>query len=263
MPSAANGKVVEEIFFSSNKINIIFRDGGSIKISKDTFSQFFIYQNKTISNEEYNRIIAYEAIAKSRAYAINLASKRLYTCHQMKEKLMKRGIFSHEADKIIDELKEAKLLSDDKYLEEVQYEGTYKAQGFYKVRQRLKDVSVDLKVLKKQVYNEEEEEHKIQVAYAKAIKMYQNKCNLKKKDSVYKFLINRGFDSELVSKYTSKIAYNREQEQEILRHDIVSLSHNLSSRYNEDELKEVLIKKLLSRGYRLDDIKAVMEEIYE
>lgn len=262
VPSAANGKVIDKVVFVKNKIKIIFKDANDLLISKETYIQFFLYPNKVLSNHEYCELIAYENINESRKYAFKIASNRLYSKKQMKDKLLKRGLFIHEADQIIKELQESNLLSDQEYMEETIREGKIKRYGLKRIQQRLKQVGIKEDQAVRENYTQDEEIENLNAAFEQAKIIYQNKNFVKQKESIFRFLKSRGFETEMINQIIENLKYDHQKEIEILKKEARSLFQTLKVRYNNEELMAILKKKTLARGYRYEDVKEVLEELY-
>ena len=100
-----NGRKIESIKFNKNSVSIYFENGESLKISEATFTHFYLYKDKVLSDEEYKSIEDHQALNSSKQYAINLLSKGMYTEKEILNRLInKKKLTSSDAKKIIDYL---------------------------------------------------------------------------------------------------------------------------------------------------------------
>ena len=72
-----------------------------------------MYNDKVLSQEEYQEICNYEALNKAREYALNLFSKSQYTEKDIYERLtIKKKLNKDDANKVIAYLKEHNFIND-------------------------------------------------------------------------------------------------------------------------------------------------------
>ncbi|MGC9257729.1 regulatory protein RecX [Desulfurella sp.] len=131
-------------------------------------------------------------------YAFNLISKKRYTSKGLQEKLEKKG-FAPEP--IINRLKELNYLNDLEYAIDYKNKKQNEGYGKYKILFQLKNKGISEDILNNLEFSNNRLE---EIFLSKIQKIKDNK-----KQKIYTFLINRGFDSSdiknLIYKYEDKL----------------------------------------------------------
>ena len=99
----------------------------------------------------------------------------------------------------------------------------------------------------------------------KLVRRYKKKNAANLKRNVYSALIRYGFDENTASTQASKVFNLYDNELNMLKLDYSKLVSSNSRKVKGKELTNKITKALLSKGYRLNDIKYVLKEetIYE
>ncbi|AHF97974.1 MAG: regulatory protein RecX [Desulfurella sp.] len=131
-------------------------------------------------------------------YAFKLISKKRYTSKELQEKLEKKGI---DPEPIINRLKELNYLNDLEYAIDYKNKKQNEGYGKYKILFQLKNKGISEDILNNLEFSNSKLE---EIFLSKIQKIKDNK-----KQKIYAFLINRGFDSSdiknLIYKYEDKL----------------------------------------------------------
>ncbi|MGC9168221.1 MAG: regulatory protein RecX [Desulfurella sp.] len=131
-------------------------------------------------------------------YAFKLISKKRYTSKELQEKLEKKGI---DPEPIINRLKELNYLNDLEYAIDYKNKKQNEGYGKYKILFHLKNKGISEDILNNLEFSNSKLE---EIFLSKIQKIKDNK-----KQKIYAFLINRGFDSNdiknLIYKYEDKL----------------------------------------------------------
>ncbi|MGB9744112.1 MAG: regulatory protein RecX [Desulfurella sp.] len=131
-------------------------------------------------------------------YAFKLISKKRYTSKELQEKLEKKGI---DPEPIINRLKELNYLNDLEYAIDYKNKKQNEGYGKYKILFHLKNKGISEDILNNLEFSNSKLE---EIFLSKIQKIKDNK-----KQKIYAFLINRGFDSSdiknLIYKYEDKL----------------------------------------------------------
>ena len=252
-----DGKLIKKVKFNKSNITLVFSDDDSLKISESTFTHFYLYNDKILSQEEYQEICNYEALNKAREYALNLFSKSQYTEKDIYERLtIKKKLNKDDANKVISYLKEHNFINDKSYIIEYVDLLNLKNYGKNKIIQKCYDQGFRKDLIEKIIFDEELEYQKAEVELRKYISS-KNKNYQKLKENAYTFLINQGFDFEICSS-TIKIIdeeYDFSKEKELLQKELKKylLSHSID--LNNFDEKSKLINSFIRKGYKYEDIK--------
>ncbi|WP_291491474.1 regulatory protein RecX [Desulfurella sp.] len=131
-------------------------------------------------------------------YAFKLISKKRYTSKELQEKLEQKGI---DPEPIINRLKELNYLNDLEYAIDYKNKKQNEGYGKYKILFQLKNKGISEDILNNLEFSNSKLE---EIFLSKIQKIKDNK-----KQKIYAFLINRGFDSNdiknLIYKYEDKL----------------------------------------------------------
>ena len=260
-----NGRKIESIKFNKNSVSIYFENGESLKISEATFTHFYLYKDKVLSDEEYKSIEDHQALNSSKQYAINLLSKGMYTEKEILNRLInKKKLTSSDAKKIIDYLLEHNFLNDNKYFEEYVDSLNRKKYGKNKIERKCLEEGFSKSLVDNMIFDEENEKEKAIYQLNKYVEG-KNKNYNQLKENAYTFLINQGFDFDICSNVIKIIddIYDFSKEKILLEKELVKYlrSHDVNLKdYND--YQKVLIT-FTRKGYSYEDVKNVIKGVTE
>ena len=107
--------LITKIKILKSKVNISLDNGKKLSIDKDVFTNFYLYEGKELSNDEYKKVVDLNNSNKLLQYALKLRSKSLYSEYKMREKLYKKEANKKSVDKVIKILKGYDLIDDKAY----------------------------------------------------------------------------------------------------------------------------------------------------
>lgn len=123
---------------------------------------------------------------------------------EVEERLKVWGVTIEGSNKIIDELIELDFLNEDRFTESF-VRGKYiiKKWGKHKIRTELFKRKIDSQKITKAIKQEIEEEeylNTIKALIKKKAQLIIEKDSTKKRDKLYRFMLNKGYESELIAK---------------------------------------------------------------
>lgn len=232
----------------------------TLTISSQSKDEFNLYINKDIDKKLIFEIEKYEKIQK---YFL-LASKRLlvndYSPNKAKEFLIKKGASKSEAQEAIKKLEKYQLLNEDELIKRITDFCDAKHYGFNRIISMLKDRQVSESKIKKLQSKESREIKEATLMSEKLVKRFKNKNTSTLKRNVYSSLIRYGFDENIASLCASKVFNSPKNELNVLKLDYLQAFSSYSRKVKGKELKEKIIKSLLSKGYRISDIEKILKE---
>ena len=195
----------------------------------------------------------------------NLAVKRLivrdYSPAKLKEYLLKKNKNKTVVNQVIKKLQKYQLLNEDELIERIIEYCDSKHYGYNRIILMLKDRQISLNKINN-VKLDHQRETKEAVEQAKRlVKRYKKKNTVNLRQSVYSSLIRYGFSEDLASLESSKVSNSPSNELNMLKLDYSKLISRYSLKLKGKELENKLIKSLLSKGYRINDIKKVIKEV--
>lgn len=260
-----NGRKIVLIKFNKSNISLYFENQEILKISEATFTHFYLYKDKIISDSEYSEIIEYQHLNDARQYAINLLSRGMYTEKEIYNRLVnKKKLSKSDADKIIDYLKEHNFINDNKYFYEYIELLHNKKYGKNKIIQKCYDEGFSKSLIENLVFEEELEKEKATYQLKKYF-VGKNKNYQKLKENGYTFLLNQGFDFDICSNVIKIIddVYDFSKEKELLEKELKK--YFLSHQINLDDYQEYqkLLVTFTKKGYSYEDVKNVIKGVKE
>ncbi len=260
-----DGKLITEVKITKKKVVLSFEDGDSLEITPTTYTHFYLYKDKTLSQKEINEIKHFNEISIGRDYVINLVSSHLYTEKQVYGKLINtKHISPKNAFEIINSLKEYGYIDDNNYVNEMFEIYTMKNYGKNKIITKLLQDGIDKRLIDALDFDEEEEYLKASNDVASYIKGKSNsKSKRKLLESTYNHLCLNGFDSRIANEAIKIIedSFDEQKEIETLLKAINKyiISHQVD--LNKYEEKQKLINTFVRKGYSYDMINNCVEEL--
>ena len=115
MSAKSIGKTIKTVSTKKKGIQVEFEDGEKLLLSEDVFTEFHLYDGKELSESESRKLKELAGQDVYYAYALKLLSKDMYSCHQVKEKVLAKGAEPELASKIVSRLRKAGLLDDERF----------------------------------------------------------------------------------------------------------------------------------------------------
>ena len=239
-----------------NKIKITLDNKETLEIDKELYTNFYLYENKELSNKEYKQIKEENDVASLLKYALRIRSKAIYTEYQIREKLYQKDASKPQVDKVINSLKKYDLIDDDAYIEDyVEYCNSLN-MGENKIRNKLLDKGIFSNKLDKIKFPISIEKRKAKNNFPKLDKKYDKYNFTQKKQHIYNAYISLGFNNDIASEMTSLIKEDKNNKEELnkLKKDYEKVYMRLSRKYDKKELRQRVLSSLVSKGYKMNDV---------
>ena len=200
---------------------------------------------------------------------LNIAIKRLIVrdCSpaKLKEYLLKKTKNKKAVDEVIKKLQRYQLLNEDELIERVIEYCDSKHYGYNRIILMLKTRGISLNKINNVKLDHQRETKEAIEQTKRLVKRYKGKNTVNLKRSVYSALIRYGFDENIASLESSKVFNSPSSELNMLKLEYSKLISRYSRKLKGNKLKDKIIKTLLVRGYKTNDINKVIkeEEIYE
>ena len=195
-------------------------------------------------------------------YAYKLLSKKEYSSYSLKEKLVLKGASEIEANEIVNHLIEKGYLNDDKLLSDIISRDNTKLYGKYKILIQLKKYHLVTSDLNDR-FPEEIELEKAKQLVDELEDKYVDLSYQKKVKQIHTYLARYGYETYIISlacEFIKPIDENSEHinlikdlQKAILRNE------NIKDNYL---LKQKVIKALMAKGYRYNDILIEWEALH-
>lgn len=234
---------------------VVYFNKDKMDLSFDTFSNFYFYVGKELTNKELKEIKEYDKATSLSKYAYGLINKSRYSEYAIREKLYLKGANKKEVDLVIAKLKKAGLIDDKAYAKDLIDYLSSKNYGKNKIIKMLSDKGVFINDNITMDFPFNQEINKARTILPSLEKRYAKYNYQQQKAHIYNALIAKGFEPEVINTLLSnlnKIDVNAEQTK--LKKDYQIAKEKLSRKYKGKQLHDKIISSLLIKGYRYQDI---------
>ena len=139
------GNKISSIIFSKDIVKIVFTDNSKMEILKDTFTDFYLYEGKDLSEEEILSIKKRNEIILIKKSALVLLSNKMYSCNELTNKLIDRNYSKELIDACLIDLQKIRLVDDEKLSSILVEEYNEKLYGEDKIKHLLKTRGINPK----------------------------------------------------------------------------------------------------------------------
>lgn len=250
---------ITKIKILKNKVNISFDNANKLSIDKEVFTNFYLYEGKELSKEEYKSILELNDTNKLLQYALKLRSKSIYSEYKLREKLYFKEASKRSVDKVIKILKGYDLIDDKAYASDlVEYYNSLN-YGENKIKTKLAEKGIFKETIDKIKFPISIEKKKANNLLPKLEKKYDKYNASSKKSHIYNAYILEGYSKDLASEMSNKIkSPNQKDELDKLKSDYLKSKSRLERKYKGKKLKQKILSSLLTKGYKMNDILKVL-----
>ena len=182
---------------------------------------------------------------------------------KMREFLKKKGGSKKEIDEVISKLKRYSFLDEDEIVKNVISYCDAEHYGYNKIISMLRQREIDQSKISKIQIDFLREEYQSKEMTKRLKKRYKNRSTLNLQQAIYSALLRYGFEAIIASTRALEV-YNLPQEElNVLKLDYLKLISSNSRKLVDNNSKDKITDILLSKGYRLSDIRKVEKDIYE
>ncbi len=260
---------------NKDRVNIYLDGDFSFACSSELVYYHNLKNGMIVDLEKLSDIVEEDNYIKGKNSALKILEKSFKTEKEMYDKLLQKEYDIKTINRIMEFLKSYSFINDDKYVE-LYIKEKIKVQGKGKIRYSLLNKGIDEEKINFYLNNISSEEER-DIAYKLGEKKYKILCKsensipkLKKKLGDY--LLRNGYNFEVVNEVLNKVI-KEEEEKEVIEEvednfdelvNIASKRFNIIIKSESDSKKQYkkLHDYLLRRGYKYDEIKKVLKEIF-
>ena len=244
---------------------IIYLDNSEkIKIAVDIYFKYNINSLKGIDENLYEILKYEENLYEAYKCALKKLSIKDYSIKQINDYLINNKKINNNESKIItDKLIEYGLLDDNKYcFNRINYLNrellSYK---FIRIKLIKEGINEEL-INKHLILDNKLESKKANQLASKYSKTIKNKSSNALKQNIINKLINNGFSYDVSKNALNSINISCDNEIILLKKEFEKAINKYSKKYIDYELKNYIYAHLINKGFKSNDIKKVMEELY-
>lgn len=242
-----------------NKYKIIV-DGESIVTYDNVILENDLLYKKSIDNNLYKKILLdtsyYDIYNKTVKYIL----KRRRSEKEIRKYLNKFDISNNDIERIINKLKDVRLINDREYCKAYINDKLYLSkEGINKIKEDLigEDISIDvieeeLKNIDESLFNE-----RLEKLIIKKINSNKKYSNSYLKQKIMSEMIGLGYNKDII---LNILENNLKSDNGILEHEFNKVYDKLKSKYNGYELENKVKQKLMQKGFSVGEINILLQE---
>ena len=263
MPLESSGKYkVRSIKVYKDHVTLSFVKADKLQISKEAYLSTYIYEGKTLSLKEINKLKEITAYAALFNYALKLISKRHYSEKKLYEKLKTKENNKVAINNVINKLKENDLVDDRALMEDLIAWDDERKFGKNKTIKHLRDQGIPDNLIAKAKFPSSSELKKAKALLPKLEKKYAKYAYESKKKHIFNALISQGYEIDVIKQVVEATKKDKPKaEKEKLTNDFLKIKHRYENKYEGYELKKRIYAALVNKGYKHSEIKAVLEDV--
>lgn len=254
MPSDNTGKTIVKLSYGKKKISIQFEDGSTVQLSERGYSQFYLYQGKTLSSKEFTTLKEAESLDPFHLYLQHMFARGRYSEKMIRQKLYARKAQRFQIEQLLSEYKGYGLIDDASLLAEwVEY--YHEKQLGYKAMKRKLEEKGFASELVNQLVKPHLEKEKATQYVPMLLKKNQHLPIQERKQRIYRYLLTKGFDQSVISPLLDGIVFQEDEAVDLHGKKLFEIAKSrYSKKYKGRELHQRLLSYMRSKGYTIHKI---------
>ena len=226
-------------------------------ISLNTYLENNILINEEISDGEIKALKNKDKFSEIRSVLINKISRKKLSKRECLDFLLQEGVSKQEADSIVGRLERQYLVNDKELLEDLIHYYVIQKKGINVIKQKVLDRKISIYVDEDIFKYIDIEKYNSNINYLleKYKKISKNKSKVAMKNYLKNKMIENGYN---IDEFQDYISVECIDEYETVEKEINKFFQN---RENNNENIVKITKKLLSKGFNYDIIKAALRSV--
>ena len=252
-------KIDKIVKMKDNKYKI-YIDGESFLTYDNVILDNDLLYKKDIDVKIYNKLISdtkyYDVYNKTVKYIL----KKKRSEKEIGEYLTKLEVGEKDRDKIINKLRDIRLINDIEYCKSYINDKVYLSKnGINKIKIDLLEQNIPIEIIEEELNKIDKEiiNGRLERLIIKKINSNKKYSNSHLKQKILIEMINLGYEKQSI---LNIIDNNLENENQIIKREFDKLYLRLKVKYEGFELENKLKQKLLSKGFNLEDVNKLLQE---
>ena len=263
MPYENSSNTIKKISILKNKV-IIYFPNKKISINKDVFTSFYLYEGKQLEDKEIKSLLYEDKMFSLYKNEVKSLSKKPMSEFNVRKKLYEKQLNKKDVDYIINKLKENHFIDDDTLIKERvdYYLNVSRFSQKFILNKLIEQGFFKDKILSNfEGLDENVETLNLKYQFDKLLKKYPSDSYLKKRNKIYNKLLILGFkDSSISQIINNYLLIDEKKERANLKMEIFKFKTRNRLKYDKDELNDVIVKKMASKGFKISDIIKLLGE---
>ncbi len=247
---------------SKNKYKVYLDSGDTVSLYEDVIVNNNLLLTKEIDNDLLDKLMIQNNDVHTYGMALNYISIRIRSMKEIENYLQKKGISKEEIEKTIEKLTHEGYINDFDFAKAyVNDQLLLTPSGPSKIRMILSKFGITNDIID-EVMEEVDKatiEEKLSNLIVKQIKIKKGSSN-QIKIKLLNYFINLGYEKYMILSELNK--YKIKTDLTKLQKEYDRLLLKYKNKYQDNELKMIIISKLYSKGYTSDDISKIKTENY-
>ena len=261
--------IVNEITTKDDFVRLTIRseEGGEVTVSltPEDYMGEGLRKGSRITDQMLEKLKERERAALAWQKCLRRLGYKDRTVSEVREWLLKEcGCDEEEADEITGRLQVKGYLNDEQYADDVISRMHASLKGEKAIRQELQRRGISAEIIDKKLSEVPEEDEENAAVFAeRVLKTPSSDSARMKKQKLRNKMAARGFSSDIIDEVTAGISddlYSGD-EMENLRRSAEKAKNKYSRKYTSSQLQNAVYRYCSSRGFRSEDIHAVLDEM--
>lgn len=192
------------------KIKVVHDLGEPFYLDPETVYMFGLRKNDDITDEKLREILGFDEFIRVKQTAFRLLARRSHSKKELVTKLIGKEFSKNAASDVTDYLEENGYLDDSYFAELYIKQRMNRKYGFDRIKRELFEKGIENTIITRYelLYSQDKKnEINIEIVAEKKLKEIQNKVSepLKIKARLYNYLVNRGFQRDLIFRTIEKL----------------------------------------------------------
>jgi len=192
---------IEQQKKDSKRFSLFINNKFAVGISLNTFEHFDLSKGQRLNRKLIDDICIYEEINKARNKALQYIAKKMRSSFEVQQKLRQVGYPLSVIEGIVQEFRDKQYIDDRDYAETFTRDFLkFKEAGVFKLKKSLQQKGIAANLIEQTIEKYFSSEQQLQKARRLAEKKLQLiKEKEKKKERIYRYLIQKGFENSVVA----------------------------------------------------------------
>ncbi len=237
-----------------------------VVVSKELFVEEGLRKGNLVTKETIESLMKNEQFTKAYQKCIRKLASKDRSIKEMYDFLIEQSTLSiAQVNKLIDYLEEKGYLNDEELAQSMVNSYRSLLQGRHKVVRNLRKKGIPQKLID-QAMNEDvlEDEVEHAIAWANKVKPTLKDKSLREvKQSLNQRMVTQGYDFDVIELVMNSLSFADEEQVELdnLRKAAIKARKRYSSKHSGTALRNAIFTYLDHKGYALDDIYVVLNEM--
>jgi len=249
---------VEKIKKVSNKYKIIFENKEVITTYDDVIINNNILYKNNINEEIIHKIISETNYYEMYNKVLKYINTKLRSEYEIVKYMQKLEIDEKNQNKILEKLKKINLINDESFTKAYIHDKlNLSNDGPLKIRKELINHQINIELIEQELSKIDNKYVlcKLEKLILKKINGNTKYSNNMLKQKLLNYFINMGYEKNDI---LFLIDSNKKKNDEVIKKEYVKLYNKYHRKYNDDDLNNMIKKKLYLKGFGYDEINMVI-----